>query len=153
MPDSNLYARSIALVCLLTGAAAAQDFATRFADIRDRATPAQLYSFLQTLPKGGDLHHHATLSFYAHHVLEAAINAQKLGYRYYTRTSFHPCGDNENGPVLIYQNIGATALAKLPACRQTDFTPIDSINDEQKKAWLSAHILDDPGEKIGRAHV
>ncbi|MCX6611839.1 MAG: adenosine deaminase [Acidobacteria bacterium] len=146
MPYSNLYARSIALVCLLTGAAAAQDFASRFAEIRDRATPAQLYAFLQTLPKGGDLHHHATLSFYAHHVLEAAVNVQKLGYRYYTRTSFHPCPDSENGPIVLFSNIGAPAVAKLSACRQTDYTPLDALNAEQKKAWLSAHILDEPGE-------
>ncbi len=146
MPYPNLYARSIALACLLAGAAAAQDFETRFAEIRDRATPAQLYAFLQTLPKGGDLHHHATLSFYAHHVLDAAIQIQKLGYRYYTKTTFHPCPDNENGPVVIFQNIGAPALAKLSPCRQTDYTPLDSLTPAQKQAWLSAHILDEPGE-------
>ena len=146
MPYSNLYPRTIALACLLTAAASAQDFATRFADIRDRATPAQLYAFLQTLPKGGDLHHHATLSFYAHNVLEAAVNIQKLGYRYHTRTSFHPCPDSENGPVVIYQNISTPALNKLSPCRQTDYTPLDALTPEQKQAWLSAHILDESGE-------
>jgi adenosine deaminase CECR1 len=146
VPNSNLYARSIALACLFAAALSAQDFAARFAEIRDRATPAQLYAFLQTLPKGGDLHQHATLSFYAHHVLEAAVNVQKLGYRYHTRTSFHSCPDNENGPVLIYQNISTPALNKLSPCRQTDYTALDALSAGQKRAWLSAHILDEPSE-------
>lgn len=98
------------------------------------------------MPKGGDLHHHATLSFYAHHLLAGAIEIQRLGYRYSTRTRFQACDDNENGPIVLYQNISAAALAKLSNCRQGDYTPLDSLTAEQKRAWLSAHILDEAGE-------
>lgn len=134
------------LAILLTAAASAQDFATRYEEIRGQATPKQLYAFLQAMPKGGDLHHHATLSFYAHNVLPAAIEIQKLGYRYYTRTSFHACDDNENGPIVIYQNISQANLKQLSACRQKDYTPLDTLTAEQKRGWLSAHILDESHE-------
>lgn len=146
MPYPNFYTRALALICLLAGAAYAQDFATRFREIRDRATPKQLYTFLQQLPKGGDLHHHASLSFYAQNILPAAIAQQKLGYRYSTRIAFHPCGDNDNGAIVLYQNIGAVALAKLPTCRQQDYKPLDSLSIVEQQAWLSAHILDQPSE-------
>jgi adenosine deaminase CECR1 len=146
VPNFYFHARTAALALLFTHLCLAQDFSTRFEEIRDKATPKQLYSFLQSMPKGGDLHHHATLSFYAHNVLAAAVDIQRLGYRYYTRTSFHACDDNENGPIVLYQNIGAPALNKLSRCRQTDFTPLDSLSPEQKRAWLSAHILDEAGE-------
>lgn len=146
MSHTNLYARTIALACLLAGPCPAQNFASRYEEIRDKATPRQLYAFLQLLPKGGDLHHHATLSFYAQNVLAAAIDIQRLGYRYYTRTSFHACDDNENGPVILYQNLAAPAIAKLSMCRKSDYTALDALSPEQKRAWLSAHILDEPGE-------
>ena len=146
MPYPNFYTRALALICLLAGAANSQDFATRFREIRDRATPKQLYTFLQQLPKGGDLHHHASLSFYAQNILPAAIAQQKLGYRYSTRIAFHPCGDNDNGAIVLYQNISAVALAKLPTCRQQDYKPLDSLSIVEQQAWLSAHILDQPSE-------
>lgn len=127
-------------------APAADEFSTRYEEIRDRATPRQLYAFLQAMPKGGDLHHHATLSFYAQNMLKAAIAIQSKGYRYYTRTSFHACDDNENGPIVLYANLSLAAYNALGRCRQTDYTPLDSLTAEQNRAWLSAHILDEPGE-------
>ena len=146
MPYSKFYIRACALGLLTALLASAQDFSSRFAEIRDQATPKQLYAFLQALPKGGDLHHHATLSFYAHNVLPAAIEIEKLGYKYYTRTSAHDCSDNDNGPIILYLNLSRPALAKLSPCRQTDYIPLSSLTPTQKKAWLSAHILDEVGE-------
>lgn len=146
MPHSYPHSRNLALVLLAASLLPAADLESRWAEIRDRATPRQLYSILQQLPKGADLHHHASLSFYAHHVLPAAIGIQKLGYRYYTRTRAQDCADNENGPVVLYQNIGAVALKRLSPCRQEDYTPLDALNPKQREAWLSAHILDEPGE-------
>lgn len=146
MSHSNFNARALALIFLIAGVATAQDFATRFGVIRSSATPKQLYTFLQLLPKGGDLHHHASLSFYAHNVLPATIALQKLGYRYSTRIAFHACGDNDNGAINLYQNISAANLAKLPPCRQQDYKPLDALSENEQKAWLSAHILDQPNE-------
>jgi adenosine deaminase CECR1 len=123
-----------------------ESFEARWQAIRETATPKQLYAFLQLLPKGGDLHHHATLSFYAHNVLPAAIGIQRLGYRYYTRTRAQACADNENGPIVLYQNLSAAAHARLSPCRQEDYTPLDRLTAAQRQAWLSAHILDEPGE-------
>ena len=124
----------------------AQDFSARWEMIRQQATPAQLYSFLQAMPKGGDLHHHASLSFYATDVLTAVPKLAHLGYRYHTRTSVHYCPDNENGPFLLYQNLHQAQHAKLSDCRKKDFTPIDQLTQAQREAWLSAHILDEAGE-------
>ncbi len=146
MPYTNRHTRKIALALLCCWGLSAQTFSSRYEEIRDKATPRQLYAFLQTMPKGGDLHHHATLSFYAHNVLPAAIEIQKLGYRYYTRTTFGACDDNENGPVVIYANISKASYEKLSNCRKKDYTPLDQLNAEQKRAWHSAHILDETGE-------
>jgi adenosine deaminase CECR1 len=145
VPHSNQYARAIALA-LSIGILGGQDFSARYAEIRDKATPKQLYAFLQALPKGGDIHHHAPLSFYAHNVLREVVAVQKLGYRYFTRTSFHDCGDGDNGAIVLFLNISALNLAKLSACRQGDYTPIEALSPAQQKAWISAHILDEPGE-------
>jgi len=146
MSHRDRYARTFALVCLLSLPVGAADFAARWEEIREKASAPQLYAFLQRMPKGGDLHHHASLSFYAHHVLPAAIEVQKLGYRYFTRTRAQDCGDSENGPVVLYQNISAPMRAALSPCRQEDYTPLDGMSEKQRQAWLSAHILDEPGE-------
>ena len=121
------------------------DFSQTFQLIRDRATPAQLYAFLYALPKGGDLHHHAGLSFPARTVLNAALRQQSNGYRYFTRTAFHPCPDNAND-ALLYANIPHHTLSQLSPCRQSDYTPLESLSPSQRESWLSALVLDQPGE-------
>lgn len=146
MSHSNTYTRALGLGLLAGGLLAGQDFTGRFAEIRDQATPAQLYSFLYALPKGGDLHHHAALSVYAHTALNIALKQGVHGYRFYVRTSFHDCGDNDNGAAILYQNIGMGAYRKLSPCRQTDFTPLDELSELQKQSWMSAVIIDRPGE-------
>ncbi|WP_035958816.1 adenosine deaminase family protein [Bryobacter aggregatus] len=146
MSYSNPHARALALILFFASLGRSQDFESRFAEIRDRATPQQLYSFLYALPKGGDLHHHAGLSIYARTALEVGLKQRQNGYRVYTRTSFHDCGDNENGAVILYQNINSANYAKLSPCRQSDFTPFDDLSATQRSAWISALILDQPGE-------
>lgn len=149
MPHPNSYSRAIALALLACGLAAAQDaqsFQQRFADIRDRATPAELYAFLYALPKGGDLHHHAALSVYATTALEVALKQIDHGYRFYVRTGFHDCGDGDNGAAILYQNINSANFLRLSPCRQSDFTPLNDMSTVQRQSWLSAVILDKPGE-------
>jgi adenosine deaminase CECR1 len=121
------------------------DFSQTFQLIRDRATPAQLYAFLYALPKGGDLHHHAGLSFPAPVVLDAALRQRSNGYTYYTRTAFHPCPDNAN-EALLYANISRHTYSQLSPCRQSDYTPLESLTPAQRESWHSALVLDQPGE-------
>lgn len=120
-------------------------FSERFAEIRDGASPQELYSFLYALPKGGDLHHHAGLSFFADSALEVALLQAKHGYRYYTRTSVRDCGDGEND-ALLYANLPAVAWGRLSACRQGDYTELEALTAAQKRAWVSALVLDAAGE-------
>jgi adenosine deaminase CECR1 len=120
-------------------------FPARFAEIRDQATKEQLYAFLYQLPKGGDLHHHAGLSFFSSHLYELAANPTH-GYRYYTRTKVSPCNPALDGPFLIYENIAGHAYDALDACQKQDFTPLNALSPAQREAWLSALIVDKPGE-------
>jgi len=133
------------MVLLALLSAHAADFGPVFKTIRDQATPAQLYAFLYSLPKGGDLHHHAGLSFYAKTVLDVALRQQRNGYRYYTATAIHDCGDNTNSAIL-YLNIVRSAYEKLSPCRQSGFTGLEALTPSQKQAWMSALVLDQPDE-------
>lgn len=148
MPHSNRYHWSFTLAlfpALLLGA----DFGERFAEIRDKATSSQLHAFLYALPKGGDLHHHGGLSFLAEDMLAIALQEkQQHGYRFYTRTSFHICDDNENGPILIYSHLNGPGFDSLSLCRKQDYTPLEELSAAQRQAWLSAMKLDEPGENM-----
>jgi adenosine deaminase CECR1 len=123
-----------------------QDFSGRFAEIRDRATPRELYAFLYSLPKGGDLHQHASLAFYAHRVLDQAIAQEKRGYRYLTRVKVTPCKVEENGPFVLYENMDEARWKALSTCEQQDFKPLKDLNAAERAAWISALIVDAPGE-------
>lgn len=120
-------------------------FPARFAEIRDQATPQQLYAFLYQLPKGGDLHHHAGLSFFASHLYELASRPTH-GYRYYTRVQVSPCNPALDGPFSIYENIAGHTYDALDACQKRDFLPLGDLSPAQREAWLSALIVDRPGE-------
>ena len=51
--------RRLLVGLILASSAHAADFSARFDALKARATPAQLYTLLYALPKGGDLHNHA----------------------------------------------------------------------------------------------
>jgi adenosine deaminase CECR1 len=120
-------------------------FATRFAEIRDQSSKEQLYAFLYQLPKGGDLHHHAGLSFFASHLYQLASNPTH-GYRYYTRIKVSPCNPALDGPFSIYENLAGHSYDALDACQKQDFLPLKDLSPAQREAWLSALIVDKPGE-------
>jgi adenosine deaminase CECR1 len=73
------------------------------------------------------------------------LRQQQYGYRFYARTRVQDCGDNENS-ALLYQNISRAAYDKLSACRKADFTELEALNPEQRRSWMSALVLDAPGE-------
>lgn len=133
------------IMFLLSFACLASDFSATFAAIRDSASPAELYAFLQAVPKGGDLHHHSGLSFPAQTVWEIALRQTQHGYRYYTNPSARDCGDGAN-QALLYSNLTQADWRQLSPCRQADFIELEALTPSQRKAWLSALVLDEAGE-------
>lgn len=123
-----------------------QDFSARFTEIRDQATPRELYAFLYSLPKGGDLHHHATLAFYAHRMYEHALEQEKNGYVYWTRVRVANCNPGENGPFLRYENLDEARWKRLSECEREDFKRLRQLTPEEKAGWISSLIVDAPGE-------
>src|SRR5579871_2453794 len=69
--------RTLFLLALALRLAAA-DFAPHFEQIKNSATPAELYALLFALPNGADLHHHNGLSIYANVWYTAATSPQTL---------------------------------------------------------------------------
>ncbi len=140
------FRRLLAFIFAVVSAVAQDSFAARFAEVRDQASAAELYEMLYQLPKGGDLHQHAGLAFFAHRLYSLAANSQKWGYRYYTRVAVHACNSALNGPFLIYENIGGAAYDRLSECAKADFKALSDLSAAEKEGWVSALIVDQAGE-------
>jgi adenosine deaminase CECR1 len=120
----------------------AQDFGARFEEIRKAASPREMYSFFYDMPKGGDIHHHLSLSFRAADWLQA-IAASPKGYA--ARVKLSNC-EGEEAPQLRWRVASKAAMAPMSACMQGDFQPLADFNGEQKAAFISALVLDKPWE-------
>jgi adenosine deaminase CECR1 len=133
-----------ALLILLACATLARpaDFAAQFEQIRNTATPAQLYALLYDLPKGGDLHHHFTLSHRPADLLKAATSLKNN--RYFTRVRFANCPDATD--TLLFRTIQQSTYNALRDCVKPEFQALDSLTQKQQEDWTSALILDKPGE-------
>ena len=118
------------------------DFGPQFERIKSQATPAQLYAFLYDLPKGGDLHHHFTLSSRPADILKAATSLKNN--RYYTRVRFANCEDPID--TLQFRTIQQSTWNALPDCLKQEFAALDALTDKQRDDWTSSLILDKPGE-------
>ena len=118
------------------------DFSQQFEHIKKTATPAQLYAILYDLPKGGDLHHHFTLSHRPADLLKAAISLPNN--RYFTRVRFANCEDSSD--TLLFRTIQRSTYNALSDCQKQEFQPLDSLTSKQRDDWTSALILDKPGE-------
>ena len=133
----------------LTSVLAAADFSARFEEIKRTATPAQLYTLLYDLPKGGDLHNHLGGSVRPEWWFEIATNPRlNGGDTIYTRIKFSTTPDTAE-ELILFENIRSYAWRRLPSAVQTDFVRVDQLTPELKQAWLDSLRLDRPGE--GRA--
>ncbi len=138
--------RTSLLLLLLTYACAAADFSARFEDLKKHATPAELYAFLFSVPKGGDLHHHSGLSVYASVWYAAATSPKTLARNsFYTMLQADNCPDTTDALPRFY-TIQRSRYDALPACRKSLYQPLASLTPEIKAAWISSLILDKPGE-------
>lgn len=130
----------------VSGQPAPDSFRTRFEEIKRHATRKQLYAFLYTLPKGGDLHNHSELSTFAESVFEFATDPRRLqGNEYFTRVKISPCsGDRQ--PPLLFENVQRSTYRGLPDCVRSDFAPLATLSPALREQWISAMKLDQPGE-------
>ncbi len=131
---------SVSLVLLLR--LPAGDFSQRFEEIKKTASPAEMYAFLFALPKGGDLHHHNGLSVYASTWYEVATSETTLRRTsFYTMARLGNCANNDDSLPRFY-TIRRSTYEALDPCKKALFDPLT----EHKAEWISAVMLDKPGE-------
>lgn len=134
--------------CLLSARGQAPEtFAARFERIRDTATPAQLYAFLYDLPKGGDLHHHLGGDGLPEDWLAIATDPERNGHNvFYTRVRLAHYEAAEGAPAILFKTIQKSAYEALPAGRREDYRAMTDLSPEERAAWQSSVMLDQPGE-------
>src|SRR5439155_27086541 len=82
-----------------------------FEELKATATPAQLYTFLYALPKGGDLHTQLGGAARSEWSWDAALAQQARGYTYYTKVRIGNCVDygtdeyGRNPYLLLFKNL------------------------------------------------
>ncbi|WP_438483462.1 adenosine deaminase family protein [Oleiharenicola lentus] len=132
---------AVALSC-----AHAAPFDQRFEIIKRTANPAELYTLLYALPKGGDIHNHMGGSGLSEWWYEFATNPEKNGGdTFYTRVKFST--PIETGqPLIVYRTIRKYAYAQLADAEKTDYVELSKLTAEQKKGWLDGLRLDRQGE-------
>jgi len=136
---------TLSLLCALRLATAA-DFSARFEEIKQSASPAQLYAFLFDLPKGGDLHHHNSLDTYASVWYAAATSPRTLARNaFYTLTRFDNCQGSSDSLPRFY-TIQRSTYSALSPCQKSQYQPLADLSGELKDAWISSLIIDRPGE-------
>lgn len=121
----------------------AADFEARWNEIKKSAAPGELYRILWDLPKGGDLHNHLTLSISPETLLRAALRPGAV--EFFTRLKFAGCPDSVR-PFLEWHTVPAHGIKSLSPCAKAEYIPLRALTPEQKSAWISAMILDKPGE-------
>ena len=119
-----------------------------FEDLKAKASPEQLYSFLYALPKGGDLHNHLSGAVLSEWMWDAALAQEARGYIYYAKVRIQNCvdyGSNEFGPapyLLLFKNLQAFRYQKLDACQQSEYKRLQDLDAREKAAWLNSMRLD-----------
>ncbi len=133
------------LLCLCASASATP-FSARFEEIKRTATPAQLYTFLYALPKGGDLHNHLPGSARPEWWYAVATDpARNGGDTFYTRTRFHATPDT-GITLILYHTVRQHGYDELSAELKADYTRLDQLTPAQKQGWLDSLRLDRAGE-------
>src|SRR5258708_22576521 len=81
----RFHLRLVGAALALLGPACAASAAERwFEELKATATPAQLYTFLYALPKGGDLHNHLGGAARPEGLWDAPRAHEERGYGHYT---------------------------------------------------------------------
>lgn len=117
-------------------------FSKSFEQIKQTATKEQLYAFLFNLPKGGDIHNHLDgLNLPEWWFKVATDKTLNGGKEFYTCIRNLNCEGNDK-PFLFYHTIRESTYNQLSLCRQSEYEPLSSLSEEQKRRWLSSLKLD-----------
>lgn len=123
----------------------AAPFADRFEAIKRTATPAQLYTFLYALPKGGDLHNHSGSERPEWIYAILTDPARNGGDTFYTRARFGAAPD-AIAPAARFHNLRKFAYDKLTLEVQKEYVRLDSLTAAERAEWCNSLRLDLPGE-------
>lgn len=141
--------RFAVLACLAAATALAGDFTRRFEELKAAATPAQLYTLLYDLPKGGDIHNHAGGSNLPEWILAVLTDpARNGGDRFLARVRFAASPD-AIAPAARYHTVRRLTWERFSPARQAEYVPLGELTAEERRGWLDAMRLDAAGE--GRA--
>ncbi|MEM7221252.1 MAG: adenosine deaminase [Pseudomonadota bacterium] len=125
-----------------------------FERLKATATATELHRVLYALPKGGDLHNHASGSIHPDWLIDLARASEARGYRYYVKTRIDNCraGGNEFGAaryLLLYRVVPQFVLDQFDDCERGEYVPLLTLDAQTRDAWQRALYLDKPFE--GRA--
>ncbi len=141
------------LLAAATGAGAEAGLAGRWAEIRRTASPAELYTLLYALPKGGDLHNHLGGAGLPEWWFAVATDPKRNGGQtFYTRTRILNAGPSgidwrgRNIDTVYWVTIRESAWKKLAPAVREEFKPLGALTPAEKQEWLDAVRLDRPGE-------
>jgi len=144
--SSTMNLRLLALLIAATTPLFAADFSARFEILKTRATPAQLYTLLYALPKGGDLHSHAAGSNLAEDTFAICTDpARNGGDTFYTRARFTSQPD-AIAPAARFRTIRRHTHEALSPAARAEYLPLASLDAAERLAWCNALRLDGPGE-------
>ncbi len=138
--------RFVLLLCSSLALLRADDFSARFDAIRSAATPAQLYTFLYALPKGGDLHNHfggANRSEWMWAVLTDPT--RNGGDTFYAREHFAAAPD-AIAPTARHHTIRQATYDRLSPAVQREYVALTDLTHAERLGWLDGFRLDAPGE-------
>ena len=122
-----------------------------FEQLKRNGDTDDLYKVLYAMPKGGDLHSHASGSVFSEWWYELALAQAGNGYIYYTKTRISNCrdyGGNEfRDPYLMYFiNIQESNWKRLSKCEQGEYKRLSALTGVEQAAWLNSIRLDKPFE-------
>lgn len=137
--------RYLILLFTLALAAQAASFTGRFEEIKRTATPAQLYTFLYALPKGGDIHNHSGSERPEWIYAICTDPARNGGDVIYTRARFAAAPD-AIAPAKRFHNIRQSGYNHLSEVVRKEYVRLDALTPEERTAWCDSLRLDAPGE-------
>ncbi len=137
------------VVCLLMQVAKADEMDQWFRDFKQSASASQMYDFLWTLPKGGDLHNHLSGAGFSEWWYDIATDQKRNGgYQYYTKVKINQClgfGANEFGrgrQLLLFKTIQASTYNSLSQCQQGEYKKLEALSKDEKQGFLNSIRLD-----------
>jgi adenosine deaminase CECR1 len=134
------------LFMCVAGTAGGTEFSSRFEQLKSAASPAQLYTLLYDLPKGGDLHNHAGGSELPEWLFEVLTTpGLNGGDTFYTRARL-PVEPDALAPGVKFRTIRRYTHDRLSATARAEYVPLATLTAAERADWCNAFRLDAPGE-------